>query len=139
MEIRDQDLIAKEFRKHEKCYRNYTQILYKNKPSEKPVYDRGNYESICRTIEEDVIKFNKCISMKTIIEAYSIGKGQHQYRSMLKNRLIKTFGNKILFVTPESNSQQVIISENCLHEQTLCKSFEFCMESVAKKSSCSDT
>ena len=71
--------------------------------------------------------------MKTIIEAYDIGKGQHQYRPMLKNRLIKTFGNKILFATPENNSQQVIISENCLHEQTLSKSFEFCIESVVKK------
>ena len=60
MEIRDQDLIAKEFRKHEKCYRDYTRILYKNEPSEEPVYDRGNYESVRRIIEEDVIKYNKC-------------------------------------------------------------------------------
>ena len=101
--------------------------------SEEPVYNRGNYESVRRIIEEDLIKFNKCISMKTIIEAYGIGKGQHQYRLMLKNRLIKSFGNKILFATPENNSQQVIISENCLHEQTLSKSFEFCIESVVKK------
>ena len=71
--------------------------------------------------------------MKTIIEAYGIGKGQHQYRSMLKNWLIKTFGNKILFVTPGNNSQQVINSENCFHEQTLSKSFEFCTEKVVKK------
>ena len=71
--------------------------------------------------------------MKTIIEAYSIGKGQHQYRSVLKNRLLKTFGNKILFETLENNSQQVIISENCLHEQTLSKSLEFCIESVVTK------
>ena len=53
---------------------------------------------------------------ETIIEAYGIVKGQHQYRPMLKGRLIKNFGNKILFVTSENNSQQVIISENCLHE-----------------------
>ena len=86
MEIRDQDLIAKEFPKHEKYYRNYTRILYKNEASEEPVYERGNYESVRRIIEEDVIKFDKRISMKTIIEAYGIGKGQHQYRSMLKNR-----------------------------------------------------
>ena len=37
--------------------------------------------------------------MKTIIEANDIGKGRHQYRSMLKSRLVRTFANKILFVT----------------------------------------
>ena len=38
MEIRDQDLIGKEFPKHEKCYRDYTRILYKNESSEEPLY-----------------------------------------------------------------------------------------------------
>ena len=46
---------------------------------------------------------------------------------MLKKWLIKSFGNKILFVTLEDTSQQVIISDNCLHEQTLPKSFDFCI------------
>ena len=32
--------------------------------------------------------------MKSEIEAYGIGKGQHQYRLIVKYRLIKTFGNK---------------------------------------------
>ena len=84
MEIWDQNLIAKEFCKHEKCYCDYTQILYKNEPSEEPVHGRSNYKNICRIIEEDEIKFDKCILVKTIIKAYGIGKGQHQYRSMLK-------------------------------------------------------
>ena len=78
LEIRDRDLLAKISRKHEKCYRDYTRILYKNEPSEEPVHDRGNYENVRRNTEEDVIKFDKCISMKTIIEAYGIGKAQHQ-------------------------------------------------------------
>ena len=52
---------------------------------------------------------------------------------MLKNRLIKIFGDKISIVTLEKNSQQVIVSENCLHEQTLSNSFEFCIESVVNK------
>ena len=59
--------------------------------------------------------------MKSEIEAYGIGKGQHQYRLILKNRLIKTLGNKSC--TPENNSQQVIINEDCSHEQPLSESF----------------
>ena len=99
MEIWDWDLIAKESSKHEKYYHDYTQILYKDEPSEEPIYDRDNYENVSRIIEEEVNKFDKSISMKTITEANGIGKGQHQYRSMLKSRLVRTFANKILFVT----------------------------------------
>ena len=84
LEIQDKDLIAKEFQKHEKCYRNYTEILYKYEPTEAQVYDTGNYERVCNIIEEEVIQSYKYISMKTLIEAYSIGKGQHKYRSKLK-------------------------------------------------------
>ena len=86
MEIPDLDLIAKEFRKHEKCYRDYTRLLCKIYYAEEPVNDRSKSKSVRRIIEEEVIKFDKCISMKTIIEVYGIGKGQHQYRSVLKNR-----------------------------------------------------
>ena len=77
--------------------------------SEEPVYDRGNYESVRRIIEEDLIKFDKYISMKTIIETYGIGKGQHQYRSMLKNRLNQTLGNKILFVTRRTTLNKLLL------------------------------
>ena len=77
MKIWDKHLITKECRKHEKCIVTIHVILYKNEPPEETVYDRGNYECVCRIIEEDVIKFDKCISMKTIMEVYGIGKGQH--------------------------------------------------------------
>ena len=77
--------------------------------SEEPVYDRGNYESVRRIIEEDLIKFDKYMSIKTIIEAHGIGKGQHQYRSMLKNRLNQTLGNKILFVTRRTTLNKLLL------------------------------
>ena len=54
MEIRDRDLIAKEFCKHEKCYRDDTRILYKIYYTEEPVYDSSNYESVHRIIEEEI-------------------------------------------------------------------------------------
>lgn len=119
MKMRDRDLIASKFRKHEKCYRDYTQI-YKNEPSEEQVYDKGNYEGVRSEL------LRKSISIKTIIEAYGIGKDQHQYRSMLKHRFIKTFGNKILFVTPENNSQQV----NLVRIVYMNKPYLNCLNSV---------
>ena len=67
-------------------------------------YDKNDYEKVCGIIEEQVIQSNVCISMKLMRENYGIGQGQHQYRLKLKNRLIKTFVDKILFLTPENNT-----------------------------------
>ena len=39
--------------------------------------------------------------MKLIMENYGIRQGQHQSQLKLNNRLIKTFIDKILFLTPE--------------------------------------
>ena len=66
------------------------------------------------------------------LEAYGIGNGQHQYRAKLKYFLAETFCDKLLFVTTENNSQQVVTSENCLQEQTLGKLFELSEESIIK-------
>ena len=43
--------------------------------------------------------------------------GQHQYKPGLKDRLIRIFVNKILFLTPENNMNQVILQRNSLIEQ----------------------
>ena len=41
------DLIAKEFKKHDKCYRDYTRIIYEDdKRKEDLIYDVGNYKGV---------------------------------------------------------------------------------------------
>ena len=62
-------LIAKEFKYHEKCYRNYTRILY---PNEKhlSINEKGDSKAVCTIIEEEVIALSKAISMNVLIHAY---------------------------------------------------------------------
>ena len=129
MKIAGQDLIAKEFQKHEKCYRDYTRILY-SEDNRKHTNDNGDYTAVCKIIRNDVIECYRCISMVTLIEAYGIGKEQQQYRHYLKKRLLETFGDSILFLSPE---YQVVISRKCLHEQTLSSSINFSEEAIVTK------
>ena len=50
------DLIAKEFKKHDKCYRDYTRVIYSEfKDQQQSVYDSGNYEAVCKIIADQVI------------------------------------------------------------------------------------
>ena len=123
-DIKGKDLITTEFKTHDKCYQDYIRILYEKESQNGQIYDKGDYEKVCDVIEEQVIQSNVCISMKLIMENYGIGQGQHQYRLKLKNRLIKTFIDKILFLTPENNTQQVIISRNSLTGQAILSSIK---------------
>ena len=62
--INDVDLIAKEYKKHDKCYRDYTRIFYqKPKEQQDTVYNFGNYEAVVQIVEEQVIRQFKCVSM----------------------------------------------------------------------------
>ena len=55
MAVNGVDLIAKEFKKHDKCYRDYTRVLYDDASKTKElVYDIGNYEAVTQIIEEQV-------------------------------------------------------------------------------------
>ena len=67
------------------------------------------------------------------MENYGIGQGQHQYRLKLKNRLITTFIDKILFLTPESNTQKVIVSRNPLTGQAVSSTIKTSLENIFKK------
>lgn len=123
LEIKDVDLIAKEFKRHEKCYRDYTRILYVTKPKT-PVNEKGNFEEVCRVIEDDVIASHKSVSMNVLIDIYGIGK-THQYRQCLKERLEKRFGDSISFIKTEYHQVQIIISTESIHEKSLSSYLEF--------------
>ena len=120
LEIQDLDLIAKEFKKHDKCYRDYTRLIYDSLEEEKnPIYCSGDYEAVVKIIEEQVISQFKCVSMTVLMAVYGIGDNHLQYRYKLKNRLQNTFGNAITFLSPDYHSIQIVISTKCFHEQNL--------------------
>ena len=126
LEIIKVDLVVKEFKRHGKCYRDYTRVLYATK-TKKPVNEKGNFEDVCRLIEDDVVALRKrkCVSMNVLINVYGIGKDQHQYRQYLKASLERHFGENICFITVEYHEVQIVISTECIHKKTLCSYIEF--------------
>ena len=73
--IKDIDLIAAEFKKRRKCYSEYTRILSKTNNKEgikesEPVYEKGDFESVCNTIENEIIDQGKCMSIDTLLNIY---------------------------------------------------------------------
>ena len=67
LEITKVDLLAKEFQHHDKCYHDYTRVLYTTK-TKTPVNEKGNFEDLCRLTEDDVIASQKCVSMNILID-----------------------------------------------------------------------
>jgi len=97
LQISEVDLVAKEFKNHEKCYRDYTRILYDNTQNVTRINNKGDFAAVCRVIDDEVLRSGKCVSMSLLINVYGIGKDQHQYRSYLKERLTKFYGENICF------------------------------------------
>ena len=70
--LKDDHVIAAEFKKHRKCYREYTRILSETNSKEgikdsEPVWEKGDFESVCPTIENEIINQGKCMSIDTLL------------------------------------------------------------------------
>ena len=107
-----------------------TILGYFTQPRPTPVNEKGNFEDVCRLIEDDVIASQKCVSMNVLIDVYGIGKDQHQYRQYFKARLERHFGESICFIAVEYHEVEVVISTGCIHEKTLSSCIEFSYNSI---------
>ena len=73
LHIHEVDLTAKEFKKHDKCYRDYTRRIYENLEQEKnPIYSTENYDVVVNIIEEQVFRQFKCVSMTVLMTVYGL-------------------------------------------------------------------
>ena len=59
--------------------------------------------------------------MEILIRKYIGNTGRKQERHKLKERLTKTFGDQLVFIQVEYHSPPVVISRECLHNQSLQK------------------
>ena len=103
------------------CYRNYTRNVNDGEDdSEKTerVYQQGNFDEVCKTIDELIIGQKKCMSLQSLLQIYGPVTWSKQYRCKLKARLLQSYGDKILFVTADINSPQLVISKMCLERNT---------------------
>ena len=68
--IKDEDLIAKEFKYHEHCYTDFTRSRPNVESNEKESsYDKGDFEKVKNLVSEEVISNGRAISMSI---AYSL-------------------------------------------------------------------
>ena len=135
--VAETDLKAKEFQKHEKCYLDYTRVVRK-KPESKLAEDEnddvplGDYNTVLALVDIDIIGGQQCLSMETLMTKYSGNIGTKQSRYKLKERLKKSFGDKIVFLQAEYHIPQVVISRECLHNQMISGSSS-CLQQFAIK------
>jgi len=61
LRIKDEDLIERKFRYHRHCYRNF--IRTKAKPTEATATtnEKGDYDDVCKCVDEDIIYRDRCI------------------------------------------------------------------------------
>ena len=123
--VHETDLIAKEFQKHEKCYREYTRIVRESVSQSKNDEDdpHGNIDVVLFIIEKDVLQGQQCLSVETLMKEYSGHSGSRQGRYKLKDRVLRHYGEKLIFLKPEYHAPELVISKECLSGQIYFKKF----------------
>ena len=128
-EVKDLDLIAKEFKVHKMCYQKFTlgcsssssisgSAASSNAEIEnEPVYEKGNFNEVQNYIKDIVLEQGKVASMKTLHEIYGLGIGDTRYRSKLKKRIQSSFENQIYFLSSKNlNFAEVIVRSDYLED-----------------------
>ena len=118
-EIKDIDLISKEFKVHKHCYRQFTHGFTSgitkdddfnvtvdevgmNAADELKTscYEKGNFDGVVKIIEEEVIDGGRTVSLKCLHKTYALSVNDRRYKYYLKERLIAKFGDRIMFLSP---------------------------------------
>ena len=99
-EIRDIDLIAKEFKYHDFCYREFTRKVANANTKQFEDNDaKGNFDKVTDYIQRIVLSQNQAISMTVLHDLYGLHTQDTRYRSKLKNRILTKFPDQLLFLT----------------------------------------
>ena len=115
------DLIAKEFKKHSKCYNMYTKVLSSvlqcDKRSNNNTCDEVDvYVSVVKPfVDKTVIVEGKCIPLDILLELSKINKDA-QKRKVHKRRLQRTYKDDIFVLSAEQNQGQFICSKKSMNE-----------------------
>ncbi len=105
-EIKDADLIAREFKYYESCYKDYTR---KQKHSLKSVRNErsfGDFDQVKKCIEEKILSQNQAISMRILHDLFGANTEDTRYRSKLKARIQAAYPDKLFFLTVDANTAE---------------------------------
>ena len=132
-EIKDVDLIAKKFKYHAFCYKDFVR---QERPSQcQGQADsgslKGDFEALIDCIQKIALSQNQAVSMSLLHEMYGIHKQDTRYRNKLKNRIQSYFPEKLFFVSVSKTVPEVVISKEGINSHTLFNNPDF----VIKKAS----
>ena len=100
--IKDEDLLAKEFRYHSHCYRNFTR-QWTNEP--KGVYDKENFDAVSNFIMKEILEGGRIVPINELTALYGLGdlsSIKTSYENLLKQRIVKQFREGIVILSTES-------------------------------------
>ena len=125
--IIDVDLVAAEFKYHDKCHKELTRPL-KDPLLSKP-QQIGNFDRIVEHINKYVLDLNQVVSMQNALLIYmnlDISDDHpdtiRKRRSRLKEKLLQHYTNEILILETKPNSWPVIINAKNIQNQTILSS-----------------
>ena len=143
--IKDQELIAREFKMHPQCYKEYTRACSKHSASTdipEVVNDNGNeattaqqtvtdFESVCAFVEQHVINGSRSVSLKVLTDMYGFNREDSRLRAKVKKRLEREFAEKIVFVRVAYHESEIVVSKGALTATTLTSFYQgqqiFCL------------
>ena len=98
-EIKDIDLISKEFKYHQHSYCEFTRpIKRKSAETECSYSQQGDYLKAKQIIEKNVLLHHQAISMALLHEAFGLETNDNLYHHKLKELLINDYRNKTMFL-----------------------------------------
>ena len=146
-EIKDINLIAKEFKYHDKCYKEFTRNVktvsqQETCESNTTAYSTGNCDAVKEYVNTKVITESQAVSMKTLHEIYGLNVTDVRYRGKLKSRIENEYKDRILFLQTQKNIPLVLVSANISlseinftnNKECIVKSAEYLREDIIQYS-----
>ena len=106
------DIMLKNFRKHESCWRQYVSVLRKVEK----VKTEDPYYVVRMAIQETVLGRKICMSLDTLLELLGITKHDASTRKVMKKWVKRNFEHEVMFLSGEEKKGQLIISKTCLDD-----------------------
>ena len=129
-EIKDLDLIAKEFKYHECCYEDFTR---KEKHLTPSLYGKGNFEKVKACIEKKFsLKIRQYQCVFCMHDLYGLSTDDTRYRSKLIARIQSEFTDKLHFVFINETTPEVVISTESIKSHVLFNDKEHLLNQAAE-------
>eukprot|EP00794_Sanderia_malayensis_P013131 gene13131-14482_t len=119
--VTNEDLIATEFKMHEKCHRDYTRVCTNEKTQTSTATSNDNDEDssvrlqrLFEFVQHHVIEGEQSVSIKLLTEVYGLDKEDCRLRGKVKQKLVQEFKDKLLFVAVMNNEAQIVLSKDVL-------------------------